>query len=299
MLDSIIARSISWIPKPIVRRVASRYVAGETLDHAIAVGKSLNNSRCLVTFDLLGEFITDESSAEANARDYIEILERIQRDGLSANVSIKLSAFGLLIDEKRTLERVRRVVERAAALGNFVRIDMEDSKCTDATLRIYRALRDEGRSNVGVVVQAYLKRTSADVSAFDTPGTNFRLCKGIYVEPPDIAFKDPEEIRRSYRSLLEQMLTQGAYVGIATHDAALVDSALETIRVRGLKPETYEFQMLLGVTERLRDRVLDAGHRLRVYVPFGRDWYGYCVRRLKENPKIGRYVFLALLGKKG
>ncbi len=252
----------------------------------------------MVTFDLLGEFIHELAEADRTAAEYGAILDRIRSERIDGNVSVKLTAFGLLLDEASTGDRVRGVVKRAADHGSFVRIDMEDSPCTDRTLALYRRLRQDGFSNCGVVLQAYLRRTLGDVEALRALAPNYRLCKGIYVEPEAIAYKDADEIRRNYLAALDAMFDAGSYVGIATHDERLVVQAEERIRARGLSRERYEFQMLLGVTDALRRRIVASGHRLRVYVPFGRDWYGYCTRRLKENPRIGRYVLLAMLGRK-
>jgi proline dehydrogenase len=293
-LDRLIAASIGLVPKFMVRRVAWRYVAGETLDDAIDAVNGLVSRGCCATFDLLGEFVEEPAQADAALTEYRAVLDRIHADGLDANISIKLTAFGLLLNEDAAYGRARELVIHAASLGNFVRIDMEDSTCTDATFRIYRRLREDGRDNVGLVLQAYLRRTGADVNALADLEPSYRLCKGIYVEPEEIAFKGVEEIRDNYRRVLDAMFDGGSYVGIATHDPALVEAGCAAVDGRGLARDRYEFQMLLGVTEGIRDRLVAEGHRLRVYVPFGRDWYAYCVRRLKENPRIGRYVFLGL-----
>ena len=294
LLDRLIAASIGLVPRRIVRKVAWRYVAGESLDDAVETVRALSSKGCCATFDLLGEFITEERQADEAAAEYRAILDRISADGLDANVSIKLTAFGLQLDRERAYERVRDVVSHARDLGNFVRLDMEDSPCTDPTLEIYRRLRSDGFDNVGVVLQAYLRRTLDDVKALDDLSPSYRLCKGIYVEPEEIAFKGFEEIRDNYRKVLAAMLDAGSYVGIATHDESLVEAGREEVASRRLAKDRYEFQMLLGVTEGLRKGLIDDGHRLRVYVPYGRDWYAYSVRRLKENPRIGRYVFLGM-----
>ena len=294
LLDRLIAASIGLIPKFMVRRVAWRYVAGETLDDAVDAVNGLASRGCCATFDLLGEFVEEPAQADAALTEYRAVLDRIHADGLDANISIKLTAFGLLLNEDDAYGRVRNLVTHAASLGNFVRIDMEDSTCTDATFKIYRRLREDGCDNVGLVLQAYLRRTGADVDALTDLAPSYRLCKGIYVEPEEIAFKGVEEIRDNYRRVLDAMFDGGSYVGIATHDPALVDAGRAAVDERGLARDRYEFQMLLGVTEGIRDRLVAEGRRLRVYVPFGRDWYAYCVRRLKENPRIGRYVFLGL-----
>jgi proline dehydrogenase len=294
LIDRFVAASIGLVPKFIVRKVAARYVAGATLDEAMATGHGLVREGCCCTFDLLGEFVSKDREADATAEAYIGILDRIQRDGLDANISIKLTAFGLKLDPEQTYGRVASVVSHARDLGNFVRIDMEDSSCTTLTLDLYRRLRREGFTNVGIVLQAYMRRTLDDVSALASAQPNYRLCKGIYVEPAEVAFKDDEEIRENYRQALRAMLAAGSYVGIATHDEVLIADGEAVVLERGLPNTAYEFQMLLGVTEATRRRLVSSGHRLRVYVPFGQDWYAYCVRRLKENPRIGRYVLLGM-----
>ena len=294
IIDRLIGSSIGWVPKPIVRKIATRYVAGESLDSALVVAKDLNRQGCMVTFDVLGEFIRQSEEADHTAAEYGDVLKAISAHGIDGNISIKLTAFGLLLDEAATYARVRSLVEAARDLGHFVRIDMEGSPCTDRTLAVLRRLREAGLSNVGVVVQAYLKRTMQDLATLADLRSSYRLCKGIYVESPDIAYKDAQEIRNNYLACLERMLDGGSYVGIATHDPWLVEKCAEILKKRGTPPMHYEFQMLLGVAEGLRSEIVRGGHRLRVYVPFGRDWYGYCVRRLKENPKIGRYVLAGM-----
>jgi proline dehydrogenase len=214
------------------------------------------------------------------------VLARLDEEHLDANISIKLTALGLELDVDLCRENLEAVVVDAAARGRFVRIDMEDSSTTDRTLALHGQLRDEGHENVGVVLQAYLRRTLADV-----PGLgNVRICKGIYVEPVDVAFQGFDEVRASYVSSLEALVAQGAYVGIATHDEYLIGEALRVVGDAGLAPDRYEFQMLLGVRPDRADELVAAGHRLRVYVPYGTDWYEYSVRRLQENPKIAGYV---------
>ena len=212
------------------------------------------------------------------------MLDAIDADGLDANVSVKLTGLGLEVDPVLCRENLTAIAER----GTFVRIDMEDSTTTDATLDLYRELRAEGLDNLGVVLQATLHRTEDDARAL--AGANVRLCKGIYIEPPEISYRDFDEIRASYVRALETLLDGGCYVGIATHDEWLVEEGLRAVRERGLDPGEYEFQMLLGVRPQLGDRLVREGHRLRIYVPFGRQWYEYSLRRLQENPKIAGYV---------
>jgi proline dehydrogenase len=286
LLDRAIARVLPAVPKPLVRALASPYIAGPTLEDAVAVVRRLNGECKLATIDVLGEEITNADEAREIARAYHRVLARIEGEGLDANVSVKLTGLGLGLDYGLCRENLVAVVEDAGVRGNFVRIDMEDATTTDDTLRLHHELRAAGHENTGVVLQARLRRTLADAHGLD----NVRVCKGIYLEPPEIAFEDAEEIRDSFRATLRALLDAGAYVGIATHDEALIEDAVAQIRERGLAPSQYEFQMLLGVRAARGDELVRGGHRLRVYVPFGTHWYEYSVRRLQENPKIAGYV---------
>jgi proline dehydrogenase len=286
LLDRAIARVLPAVPKPLVRALASPYIAGPTLEDAVAVVRRLNGEGKLATIDVLGEEITNADEAREIARAYHRVLARIEGEGLDANVSVKLTGLGLGLDYGLCRENLVAVVEDAGVRGNFVRIDMEDATTTDDTLRLHHELRAAGHENTGVVLQARLRRTLADAHGLD----NVRVCKGIYLEPPEIAFEDAEEIRDSFRATLRALLDAGAYVGIATHDEALIEDAVAQIRERGLAPSQYEFQMLLGVRAARGDELVRGGHRLRVYVPFGTHWYEYSVRRLQENPKIAGYV---------
>ena len=294
MFNQLIAATLPLVPKPLVRRLSSRYIAGETVEDAVACVRNLNRGGMMATADILGEFVADAAEAEKASADYVHLLHALE--GHDSNVSMKLSQLGLKLDLELCYQLTRRVLEAAADLGNFVRIDMEDTSCTTDTLKIFKRLRGDFE-NVGCVMQSYLRRSRADVEELVQLGANMRLCKGIYVEPPDLAFQDPEEVRDNYKALLRQMLEGGSYVGIATHDDVLVYDAMAVIRKLKLGPEAYEFQMLLGVTENLRQEILDAGHRLRVYVPYGEEWHAYSVRRLKENPKIAGYALKGILGR--
>ncbi len=295
LLNSAISKTLPLIPKAIVGRVSRRYIAGTTLNAAIDTVRALNDKALMATLDILGEDILDRSPAEQMVRDWGEVIDAITTHQLDSNFSVKLSQLGLRIDPEFCYQNVRSIVEKARSVGNFVRIDMEDSSTTDATLEIYRRLRKEGFANVGVVIQAYMRRSERDVRELLKLGANVRLCKGIYIEPEEIAFKGYQEIRDNFVSLLELMFANGAYVGIATHDEYLVDRSDELVKKFERQKHQYEFQMLLGVREALRDRIVANGHRLRVYVPFGEQWYAYSVRRLKENPAIAGYVLKALL----
>ena len=296
LIDRTISLALPAVPKPIVGYFSRPYIAGETVDEALGVVRELDAQGAMSTLDILGEFISGLDEAEANARAYLDMFDRLEADSpQQANVSVKLTALGLLLDRDACLQSMRRLVKRADAAGRFVRIDMEDSPCTDATLEIYRALREEfGDRRIGVVLQSRLFRTLEDVERLAGPGVNFRLCKGIYLEPDAIAHTDDAGIRRAFVDALDRMFAAGAYVGIATHDAWLVERAEELIAKHGLGRDQYEFQMLLGVLAPLRRRLIADGHRLRVYVPYGPHWYAYSVRRLRENPQIAGHVMRAL-----
>ena len=297
LLNKFVVTMMPLVPKPLVRNVANRYIAGESLADAVHLVRQLNQKKMMATLDVLGEFITKKEEAEATVTEYLDALEAIDREKIDSNISIKLTAFGLKLDYNFCLANVRRVVQRAYELKNFVRIDMEDSSCTTETLRIYDTLRQDFR-NVGTVMQAYMRRALADIRGLMQNGasTNFRICKGIYVEPRAIAYKNRELINKNYTFLLHEMLKHNAYVGIATHDERLVWDAMRLVDEMKLARDQYEFQMLLGVDEELRDSIIQAGHRLRVYVPFGKSWYAYSVRRLQENPQIAGYVMQNFFG---
>jgi proline dehydrogenase len=293
LVDRVIAGFLPYVPKAVVGRVASRYIAGETMADAVRVARSLNAKGYRATMDILGEDVHRLDQAHDAAESYRRLLDELHRQKLDSNVSVKLTQLGLKVDKQKCLEFADSVVVRAQELRNFVRLDMEDSSCTSDTLEIYTALRQR-HENVGVVVQAYLHRTMDDVTRLTAVKPNFRLCKGVYVEPEEIAYRDMAEINRNYLQLLELMLRSGIYVGIATHDESIVRQAQRWIKELNVPRSAYEFQMLLGVNEGLRDRIRDAGHPLRVYIPFGRDWYAYSVRRLRENPRLAGYVLKAM-----
>ena len=288
LLDRAIVRTLPAVPRQVVRRISSRYIAGPALDDARATVARLNDEGKLATVDVLGEEITQPEEAEAVAQADLDALAAIETDGLDANVSVKLTGLGLKLDRDLCREHLDTVVRDAAARGNFVRIDMEDSSCTDDTLALYRGLREAGHDNVGLVLQAALRRTVADVRILADLRPSVRLCKGIYLEPESIAFRDYEAVRANFVAALEALLEQGCYVGVATHDEWLIGRSLELLRGHG--PDAYELQMLLGVREERATELVRDGHRLRVYVPFGRQWYEYSLRRLQENPKVAGYV---------
>jgi proline dehydrogenase len=294
VVDRAIAGFLPYLPKTLVGRVAARYIAGETVEDAIRVARELNGKGFRATMDILGEDVHDLDQARGAALTYRTLLDQLHHHKIDSNVSIKLTQLGLKVDKRECLELADSVVVRARDLGNFVRLDMEDSSCTTDTLEIYAKLRRR-HVNVGVVVQAYLHRTADDVARLIDLKPNFRLCKGVYVEPESIAWHDMQEINRNYLRVLERLLRSHVYVGIATHDEHIVSEAQRLIAELKLPPTAYEFQMLLGVTEPLRERIRAAGHPLRVYIPFGRDWYAYSVRRLRENPRLAGYVLKSML----
>jgi proline dehydrogenase len=288
--DRLIAASLPAVPRAVVRKIADRYIAGETLEDAVATVRGLNALGARATVDVLGEFISRAEEAEETATEYERALDAIAAGQLDATVSVKLSALGIEIDRALVDGTLARVLRSAARHRIFVRIDMEHSGLTDQTLDIYRDLRAGGRDDVGIVIQSYMRRAEADVAALADLTPNVRLVKGIYLEPEDVAYQAMPEINAGYMRLLEQLVEQGSYVAIATHDPALLEGALNLIDRRSLGRDRYEFQMLLGVAEEARRRLIADGHRLRVYVPYGRAWYAYSVRRLKENPSIAGYV---------
>lgn len=302
MLNKMIAGILPHMPKKLVWLFSKQYIAGETLDEAIANVKRLNTEGIAATIDVLGEFITTLKEAEANKQEYLQVIEAVEKAGLDANFSLKPTFFGLLLDKEVAYQHIRAVVARAAYYKNFVRIDMEDSPCTDMEIEIYRRLKEEFPKSVGLVVQAYLKRTLQDIKnlksihSSDSP-VNLRLCKGIYVEPETIAYKGYREINSHYLEDLDYMLGEGMYPAIATHDLPVVEGAYRLIEKHQVAADKYEFQMLYGVTPALRKSILDKGHKMRVYVPFGKQWFGYSTRRLKENPKMAGVIIKALFKK--
>jgi len=292
--NRLLVATLPLVPKAIVGRVASRYVAGATLEDALRAVRALNAQGAMATIDVLGEEVSERDKALAAVEEYVRVFEAIGAGGLDSNVSIKLTLLGLKIDQGFCRDNVERIAAVALAHGNFVRIDMEDSTCTDATLAIYRELHAR-HGNLGVVLQAYMRRTLADVAALPADGASVRICKGIYVEPREIAWKGYETVRANYVAALEKLLEQGVYAAIATHDEYLVERATVLLERHRVPRDRYEFQMLLGVDEPLRRILIAAGHRLRVYVPYGRDWYPYSMRRLRENPEVARHVLRAML----
>jgi proline dehydrogenase len=293
LLNKFVVATIPFIPKSVVRIFANRYIAGETLADAVRTVRQLNGEGVCATLDVLGEDITNKEEAVQSRNQSIEVLHTIAKEKLDSNLSIKLTSLGLKLGNDICTENVREILKVAAQHSIFVRFDMEDSTCTSDTIGIFQTLNKEF-PNTGIVLQAYMRRSEADVQMLAKNRTNFRWCKGIYKEAPAIAFQGRKEVQDNFLKILEIMLKNKCYVGIATHDTVLVDGAYEIIKRLGLKKNEYEFQMLLGVRPELRKKLVADGQKVRLYVPFGQHWYGYSTRRFKENPEVAGYVFKAL-----
>jgi proline dehydrogenase len=297
LLSRAIVRTLPAVPKPIVRKISERYIAGTRVEDACRVVKRLNAESKMATIDVLGEEITTWEEARHIGYEYENVFRAIDEQGLDSNVSVKLTGLGLKLDHGLCREILERLVRQAAERRNFVRIDMEDSSCTDETLRLYRELREAGLDNVGIVLQAYLRRTLDDIQALSDLTPNVRLCKGIYAEPEEIAYQGFDEVRESFVQALGALLEGGSYVGIATHDEWLIEEGERLVGKAGRSPSAYEFQMLLGVRPQRGTQLVEQGHRLRIYVPYGEQWYAYSLRRLQENPKIAGYIASDTIGR--
>ncbi len=289
VINNIIVSVVQVLPKSVVGFFSRKYIAGESLDSAVSLVKDLNAKGIYATLDVLGESVTNEEEALRAFNNAMKVFDAIVQHNLKANLSIKPTQLGLSFDEEFASEQIRKLVQRANEIDNFVRIDMEDSPYTDATINIYKKVFEE-YSNVGIVLQSYLKRSYNDTVILNKLGTTYRLCKGIYVEPASLAYKDRQMIRDNFIKMLECMFKNGNYVGIATHDEYLIDNAYRLIKELNIPNDKFEFQMLLGVREDLRDKINNDGYKIRIYVPFGEDWYAYSIRRLQENPQMARYI---------
>jgi proline dehydrogenase len=290
LLDRAIVRVLPAVPKPVVKRLSQRYIAGPELVDACRVVSRLNEDGKKATIDVLGEEITRPEEATALLEEYEDVFDTIEREGLDSNVSVKLTGLGLKLDRDFCRDNLATLVRWAADRRNFVRIDMEDSSTTSDTLAIYRELRAEGLDNVGVVLQSYMRRTLDDVAALAELRPNVRVCKGIYVEPPEVAYQGYDTVRLNFVEAVLALLAADAYVAVATHDEWVIAEVLRLLESRGVGMDRYEFQMLLGVREDLGDELVREGLVLRIYVPFGRQWYEYSLRRLQENPKVAGYI---------
>jgi proline dehydrogenase len=299
MFNKLIASLLPYFPKKFVWLFSKRYIAGTTIEDAIRESRKLNEEGIMVTVDLLGEFITKLEQAQENKEEYIDIIETFEKEKIHGNYSLKPTMFGLLLDEETCYKHIREIVSKAAEYDNFVRVDMEDSQCVDKELILFRRLKEEFPENVGLVFQAYMKRTLDDIKGLqdlnkeDNP-INYRLCKGIYVEPAEIAYKKYHEINEHFLKDLEFMFRNKIYAAIATHDKPLVEGSYRLIEKYNVPKDMYEFQMLYGVTPELRRSIVEKGHRMRVYVPYGSQWFAYSTRRLKENPRMASLIIKAL-----
>ena len=299
MLNKLIANILPHMPKKLVWLFSKRYIAGETIEEGLLASKLLNENGIEITIDLLGEFIESIDEAEDNKNEYIEILTRFTDENVNGNFSLKPTMFGLLIDKEICYNYIREIVALAATRNSFVRIDMEDSQCVDMEIEMFRRLKIEFPVNVGLVFQSYMRRTLSDLESLtelnnEENPLSFRLCKGIYVEPENVAFQGFEEVQQNFLTDLEFMFKNKMYVGIATHDKFLVNESYKLIEKYNVPKSMYEFQMLFGVTPDLRKSILEKGHLMRVYVPYGKHWFGYSTRRLKENPKMATEIIKAL-----
>lgn len=290
MINTIITKTLPLFPKSFVYLFAKKYIAGAVLEDAIKVCKELETKGAVTTIDTLGEFVNSKAQALKETGMSRAVLEAIKNNNLDSYLSIKPTSLGLEIDFEFAYENIRSILLMAKTKNLFVRLDMENTPYTSQTLDIYKKLRDEGFDNIGFVIQAYLKRSMDDIKELSPYKPSTRLCKGIYNESPDLAYKDRERIRENYKELLQYMIESGYYPAIATHDDVLLDYAEQLIKDKNLAKNQYEFQMLLGVTESLRTRLINNGHKVRVYTPYGIDWYGYSIRRLNENPQMAGHI---------
>jgi proline dehydrogenase len=302
MFNRFIAAILPYFPKKFIWIFSRSYISGETIEDAMRVSKELNKKKIMVTLDVLGEFIKTLEEAETNKTEYLNLIDICFKNEINGNFSLKPTSFGLLIDKDICLNHIREIVAKAASYKGFIRIDMEDSPCTDLEIELFRKLKSEFPANVGLVLQAYLRRTLLDIRNMQDLNNpeipvSYRLCKGIYVESESIAYKKYEEINSHFLEDLEFMFINKIHVGIATHDRALVESAYNLIEKYKVPKNMYEFQMLYGVTPKLRDSIVNDGHNMRVYVPFGKQWFGYSTRRLKENPKMASHIIKAMFYK--
>lgn len=302
MFNKFIASILPCFPKKFIWLFSRSYISGETIDDAMIVSREFKKNKIDITIDVLGEFIKSLEEAEENKQEYLNLIDVTFKSGITGNFSVKPTFFGLLIDKEICFQHIREIVAKAASYNGFIRIDMEDSSCTDDEIKLFRRLQAEFPCNVGLVVQSYLKRTLDDIKGLSDLNSekhplNFRLCKGIYIESEKIAYKKYEEINQHYLEDLEYMFKNKIYVGIATHDKPVVEGAYKLLKKYSVPKNMYEFQMLYGVTPNLRASIVNDGHKMRVYVPFGKKWFGYCTRRLKENPKMASDIIKAIFVK--
>jgi len=294
MFDKIISKSIPFIPKPVVRIFASKYIAGEEITDAVNVTKDFQRINGMTTIDVLGEYVSSKEQALNETAMQKMVIDAIESESLPTYLSVKPTSVGMGIDPDFGFTNILEIVSYASEKDVFVRLDMENSPYTSLTLDYYKKLREKGFENIGFVIQAYLKRSMNDLVDLKGYQPNVRLCKGIYVENPEIAYKEFTEIQENYIKLLDFMLDNGYYTAIATHDERLISYAEEALKLRETDRKDYEFQMLLGVRENRRNKLLKH-HPVRIYVPFGSDWYGYSIRRFNENPEMAKTVALSFI----
>jgi proline dehydrogenase len=267
------------------KKITTRFVAGDTIDETIPIIRQLNAENCTASFDHLNESVGSAAEAENEVAEYQNILTKIDETKIRSNVSIKLTQFGLALDPELAYRNARRVVEDAHRRGNFVRVDMEDSHVTQSTIDIFKRLRSEFDLNtVGIVLQSYLYRTLADAQELIKIPARIRICKGAYLEPPEVAFPDKKDVDANYVKVMQLLLSSGTYHGIATHDPKMIDATIDFAKREGIGKEKYEFQMLYGVRRDLQRQLARDGYNLRIYVPYGKHWYPYFMRRLAERP---------------
>lgn len=290
---------LPYFPEKLIWIFSKRYISGQDITDALAESRKLNQNGILATIDLLGEYVKNLSEADDYKKQYIDLINRFTAEKINGNFSVKPSMFGLLLDKEACYLNIRAIVETADKCNSFIKIDMEDSECISIELKIFRRLKSEFPNRVGIVVQAYMRRTLDDIKNLmdlhspEAP-LNFRLCKGIYIEKESIAYKGYQEIRDHYLEDLRFMLQNGIYACIATHDKYLIDKAYEIIEELKIPNDKYEFQMLFGVAPKLRKSIVDNGHLMRVYVPYGKQWFNYSTRRLKENPNMVWHILKAM-----
>ncbi len=277
-------------------KLTTRFVAGETIDEAVAAVRELNAEGCTASFDHLNESVASPAEAEAEVKEYLEVLARIEQTGIKSNASIKLTQFGLGLDRELAYKNARVIVADASRRGNFVRVDMEVSTVTQQTINIFKRLRAEfGLNDVGIVLQSYLRRTYNDAQELVKLPARIRICKGTYNEPPEVAFPDKKDTDENYIRVMQLLLSSGIYHGIATHDPKMIDATIEFSQREGIGKDTFEFQMLYGVRRDLQRQLAKEGYNMRVYVPYGKHWYPYFMRRLAERPANIWFVLKNLL----
>ncbi|MFN4111885.1 MAG: proline dehydrogenase family protein [Ignavibacteria bacterium] len=299
LLNSAIIKIVELFPKSFIYLFASRYIAGEKIEDAVKTVRDLNSKKILATMDVLGEDTTTIEEANAAVEEAIKVLETINKENLQSTLSIKLTQLGLKLDYNLCLDNMKRILKKAKEHNNYIEIDMEDSSCTADTIRMFKELRKEF-SNCGLVMQAYLRKANEYLKETinELSESSVRLCKGIYNEPAEIAFKGKQEIRDNYLKLLDYLFSEKIYVGIATHDIKLIQGAKDLIKKYNKSNNEFEFQMLLGVKVDLRDKLVQEGYKVRVYVPYGIHWYKYSIRRMKENPELPIVILKNIFAKR-